>query len=94
MAAIAQCHLLTYLHLCVQAGIVVISYTDEPHGEMVTDPGGAGQFTSVTVRPRVVITDAQRVTEAIALHDRVGEFCFIARSVNFPIHHEPQVTVA
>lgn len=91
VAAIAQCHLLTYLHLCVQAGIVVVGYADEPHGEMVTEPSGAGQFRSVTLRPCVTISDAARIDEAVALHDRVGDYCFIARSVNFPIHHAPQV---
>lgn len=94
VAALAQCHLLTYLHLCVQAAIVVVGYTDEPHGEMITDPAGAGQFASVTLRPQVTITDPARIAEAVALHDRVGDYCFIARSVNFPIHHEARVTVA
>ena len=57
----------------------------------MTDAAGAGQFASVMLRPRVSITDPARTEEAVALHGRVGEYCFIARSVNFPVHHEPQV---
>jgi organic hydroperoxide reductase OsmC/OhrA len=33
------------------------------------------------------------IPAAEPLHDRAHELCFIARSVNFPVRHEP-VTVA
>ena len=34
---------------------------------------------------------AWRIDDAIALYHRAGELCLIARSVNFPVEHEPQV---
>jgi organic hydroperoxide reductase OsmC/OhrA len=32
--------------------------------------------------------------KALALHDEIDAICFIARSVNFPVRHEPTVRVA
>jgi organic hydroperoxide reductase OsmC/OhrA len=53
---------------------------------------GSGQFTSVVLQPRMKITDQQRIEDAKALHGRAHKFCFIARSVNFPVSHEVVVT--
>jgi organic hydroperoxide reductase OsmC/OhrA len=89
VAALAQCHLLTYLWLAVQEGIVVTAYQDAPTGTMLAEPDGSGRFAEVTLRPTVTITAAADVDRAQALHDRVGDYCFIARSINFPLHHEP-----
>lgn len=92
VASLSACHMLWVLHLCADAGIVVTEYTDDASGEMMLEPGGSGHFTEVTLRPRMTITDAARVAEATALHDRAHELCFIASSVNFPVHHATSVT--
>ena len=92
LGALASCHMLWVLHLCSIAGIVVTEYSDEAVGEMVEHPDGSGEFTIAVLRPRMVITDATRIPEAIALHDRARGFCCLARSVAFPVKHEPKVT--
>lgn len=92
VASLSACHQLWYLALCAQAGIVVTAYSDEADGTMVQDADGGGKFTEVTLRPRVTITDAARLAEATELHHKAAHLCFIARSVNFPVNHEPQVT--
>lgn len=91
VASLSSCHMLWLLHLCAEDGIVVTAYTDEASGTMAEHPDGCGQFTSVTLRPRVTITDSARIAEATALHARAAQLCFIARSVNFPVSHEPEV---
>jgi organic hydroperoxide reductase OsmC/OhrA len=93
VASLSSCHMLWLLHLCADAGIVVVEYTDEPAGEMRENADGSGEFTAVTLRPRVVITDAARAPEIEALHERAHDLCFIARSVNFPVRAEPVVAV-
>jgi organic hydroperoxide reductase OsmC/OhrA len=93
VAALSSCHMLAYLHLCADAGIVVTAYDDSAEGSMRTHPEGSGEFVEVTLRPRVQITDPARSAEADALHARAHELCFIARSVNFPVHCEA-VTVS
>ncbi len=93
VASLSQCHMLWYLHLCAEAKVVVTGYVDEASGTMVEEPGGAGRFTEVTLRPRITVTDEQMVATAQGLHARANELCFIAQSVNFPVHHEPTISV-
>jgi organic hydroperoxide reductase OsmC/OhrA len=92
-AALAQCHMLWYLHLCAAAGVVVTGYRDEAAGTMTEDADGGGRFTEVVLRPRVTVSSPDMIEEAAGLHRDAHEKCFVARSVNFPVRHEP-VTVA
>jgi len=94
IASLAQCHLLTYLWLCVGSGVVVTGYRDAPSGVMREEADGSGRFTSVTLRPHVTIAAGSDPDVALALHDRVADYCFIARSVSIPVHHEPIIEVA
>ncbi len=94
VASLSQCHMLWYLHVAASAGVVVTEYVDDAVGTMAQERGGQGQFTEVTLRPRVTVTSADAVELAQRLHERANELCFIARSVNFPVRHEPTVAVA
>ncbi|MEO6701606.1 MAG: OsmC family protein [Jatrophihabitantaceae bacterium] len=91
VASLSQCHLLWFLHLAATAGVVVLDYTDEPIGTMLENPDGSGQFSQVLLQPRVTVAAPAMCEPAQALHDRVDELCFIARSVNFPVRHQPSV---
>ena len=94
LAALAECHLLSYLHACVTAGVVVVAYEDEAAGTMVEDGRGGGAFTEVVLRPRVTVADEAMREAALAAHDQAHAWCFIANSVNFPVRHEPTILVA
>jgi organic hydroperoxide reductase OsmC/OhrA len=89
VAALASCHLLAYLALCAREGIAVVAYVDAATGTM-SERGGVGHFTNVTLYPRVTIAD-DRVDRAHALHAIAHEECFIANSVNFPVLFEPTI---
>jgi organic hydroperoxide reductase OsmC/OhrA len=91
VAALSACHLLSYLHLCADHGIVVTAYRDEAEGTMAQHEDGSGEFTRVILKPRVTIADANRAPEAQALHAKAHELCFIARSVNFPVEHQATI---
>ena len=93
VAALAQCHLLSYLHSAVNHGIVVTDYADDPVGTM-SQVGQGGRFTSVVLRPRVTITDPAQVELAQTIHREASDNCFIAASVSFPVTHEPETIVA
>ncbi|MBW3620449.1 MAG: OsmC family protein [Actinobacteria bacterium] len=93
VAALSGCHMLWYLHLCADAGVVVTGYEDDAAGTMVDHDEG-GEFTSVVLRPVVRVADAGMVADAERLHAEAHRRCFVARSVNFPVTHEPTVTVA
>lgn len=92
-AALAQCHMLWYLHLCADAGVVVTGYTDQAHGTMVQAADGGGRFTEVVLRPRITVASPDMVQAATRLHEAANAKCFIANSVNFPVRHEPVVRV-
>ena len=92
VAALSDCHMLWYLHLCATAGVTVESYVDSAVGAMVEEKSGTGQFTEVVLRPTVKVADPGTVDKALALHEKAHEMCFIARSVNFPVRHEPSVS--
>ena len=94
VAALAQCHMLWYLHLCAVGGVVVTGYRDDAHGTMTEGPDGGGRFAEVVLRPRITVTSASMVDKATALHATANEKCFIAGSVNFPVRHEPVIEVA
>ena len=91
VGALSACHMLWVLHLCADAGIVVTDYSDAAAGEMLEHPDGSGEFTLVTLHPRMTITDESRIDDAVALHDKAHKVCCLARSVNFTIKHEPTV---
>jgi organic hydroperoxide reductase OsmC/OhrA len=92
VAALSQCHMLWFLHLCAANGIVVTSYVDEATGTMAEAEDGGGQFTTVTLRPRAAITDPGHKDRARELHEDAHRLCFIARSVNFPVTCQPVIT--
>ena len=92
IAALAQCHMLSYLHVATSAGIVVVAYVDSATG-VLQQEGEGGRLTEATLRPVVTLAahhdeaDAQR---AEALHRRASELCFIANSIAFTVRHEPR----
>jgi len=96
VGALAQCHMLWFLHLAAAAGVVVVGYEDSASGTMRIESAGHGQFTEVVLRPRVVVrnhalADGRPVTDGLLadLHHGAHEHCFVARSVNFTVRHEP-----
>jgi organic hydroperoxide reductase OsmC/OhrA len=92
VVSLSQCHMLWYLHLCAVNGVVVESYVDRAVGVMEEEADGSGRFTSVTLRPAVVVASGDMAVKARELHEQANRMCFIANSVNFPVHHEPTVT--
>ena len=94
VASLAACHQLWYLHLCADAGVTVLDYVDRAEGTMEESADGGGEFTRVTLRPVATIANGSDPALARALHERAAEKCFVARSVRFPVTHEPQVRVS
>ncbi|MFT3740821.1 MAG: OsmC family protein [Breznakibacter sp.] len=89
LSSLSACHMLWYLHLCSEAGVVVTGYTDNATGTMKETSNGSGQFSEITLNPTVTVADATMIERANELHKKANEFCFIANSVNFPVHHKP-----
>jgi organic hydroperoxide reductase OsmC/OhrA len=88
LASLAACHMLWYLHLASEAGIVVRGYEDSPLGVGETGSRGEGRFLRAVLRPTVVVARGTDLARADALHHEVRNYCFIARSVNFTVSYE------
>lgn len=93
VASVSACHKLWYLHLCAEAGVVVVDYRDEAQGTMVEDRNG-GRFTRVVLRPHVRIAHGGDIELAGRLHHAAHEKCFIANSLNFPVDCDPTIELA
>lgn len=93
LAALSECHLLSYLHAAVTRDVVVVDYVDETTGVMRV-VGNGGHFVEVTLHPVVTVANSAMVEAALAAHHDAHEWCFIANSVNFPVRVEPVIVVA
>lgn len=91
VASLSTCHMLWYLHLCADAGVIVTRYIDQAVGVMVLSADGGGHFTEVTLRPAVAVMPDADAALAHELHARAHHLCFIANSVNFPVRIEPSI---
>ena len=89
VASLSSCHMLWYLHLCSEAGIIVTDYVDNATGTMIETSNGSGHFTQVTLNPTVTVSQSSMIEKASELHKKANEFCFIANSVNFKVEHSP-----
>lgn len=89
VAALSACHMLWFLHLAAEAGIVVTEYRDDATGTMQDTSDGGGRFTEVVLHPTVVTSAAADEAIVNGLHHRSHDLCYIASSVNFPVRCEP-----
>ena len=94
VAALSACHKLWYLHLCADAGVVVVAYVDHAEGVMEETSDGSGHFRCVILRPRVTVAPGSDLRRARELHEAAHSKCFIANSVNFPVQLEPEIHTA
>lgn len=92
LAALSECHMLSFLHVAVKHGVVVTAYADSAVGTM-QQQGDGGRFTSVTLRPVVTVAEPVDDAQFAAMHHEASSVCFIANSVNFPVGHEPRAVV-
>lgn len=88
LSSVVSCHMMSYLYVCEQNGIEVLSYTDAAEATLEVLENGSGRFIEVRLYPKVIIRQKEKIAEAITLHKKANELCFIANSCNFPIVHE------
>jgi organic hydroperoxide reductase OsmC/OhrA len=82
VASLSTCHMLSFLHVAREAGLMVTRYRDAAEGVMEKNPEGRLAVTRVTLRP-VIAYDGRQPTAAERdhLHHLAHETCFIANSV-------------
>jgi organic hydroperoxide reductase OsmC/OhrA len=86
VAALSNCHMLTFLDLARRAGFTIESYEDEAIGVMERIAPQRMAITKVTLRPKIVYAGAAPdKTKLDELHHQAHELCFIANSVKTEI---------
>lgn len=93
LASLSSCHMLWYLHLCSERGVVITKYVDIAIGKMLENADGSGHFESITINPYVTVIDGSMIKKAEELHKKANQMCFIANSVNFEVFHNPEISV-
>lgn len=89
LSSLVSCHMMSYLYVCSQNGIDVISYQDDAEATLEVSEKGSGRFIEVRLYPKVVIQQQEKIAQALGLHTKANELCFIANSCNFEILHFP-----
>ena len=89
LSSLVSCHMMSYLYVCAQNGIEVLEYSDNAEATLEVSPDGSGRFTEVRLRPKVKIANPDQIQEALNLHIKANQLCFIANSCNFPVVHNP-----
>jgi len=87
LSSLVSCHMMSYLYVCSQNGIEVVDYSDNAEAILEVAPDGSGRFTEVRLNPKVKIANPDKVQEALDLHTKANQLCFIANSCNFPVLH-------
>lgn len=92
LSAITSCHMMSYLYVCSQNQVEILSYSDNSEG-ILEVVGDGGSFERVDLNPVVTIKNPKDIELAKELHTKANELCFIANSCNFPIHHKAKILV-
>jgi organic hydroperoxide reductase OsmC/OhrA len=90
VAALASCHMLTFLALASNRGFVVDSYEDCAVGHLGKNANGKMAVVRIDLHPQITFSGAKLPAQSDLdwLHDKAHKECFIANSVN------TEVTVA
>lgn len=91
VAAIASCHMLTFLYLASRAKFQVDRYEDEAVGVMTKNERGIPWVNMVTLQPKIVYGGDTSPTPADEerLHHEAHDQCFIANSVKTQVVISP-----
>jgi organic hydroperoxide reductase OsmC/OhrA len=83
VAALASCHMLTFLYVAAKQGFVIDAYADDAVGEMTKNERGKLWVSKVTLSPQITFTGEKRPSpeQLDALHHLAHEECYIANSV-------------
>lgn len=93
LAALSSCHMMSFFYLCSKEQIILKSYEDNPVGQLQVNANGSGQFSEVLLQPTIIIGAVDQKEMIKDLFSKAHDYCFIARSCNFSIKHQPKIVV-
>jgi organic hydroperoxide reductase OsmC/OhrA len=91
LSSVVSCHMMSYLYVCEQNGIEVLSYTDSAEATLQifrTVADALSKFVCIKSGHKT-----KRKNSRSATLTPKNKLCFIANSCNFPIVHEPSCEI-
>jgi organic hydroperoxide reductase OsmC/OhrA len=90
VAALASCHMLTFLAIASKKGFVVTAYSDSAVGILGKNKAGLTAITQITLNPIVAFSEDYFPAPEVfdQLHVQAHKGCFIANSIASCIHVE------
>jgi len=93
VAALSNCHMMSFLHVARLAGFTVTAYRDHAEGVLEAIAPGRHAMTKVVLDPKIewagITPDAEALEQ---LHHQAHEVCFIANSVKTDVTWRKPVT--
>lgn len=93
VAAISSCLMTTFRTIAALSNLEVLDYSDDATGHLVRE-ASLYRIESVTLRPRVVVADANQVERALRILGKAEHACLVSRSVSSATRVDPTVEVA
>jgi peroxiredoxin-like protein len=93
VAAVSCCLMTTFRAIAEMSNLDVVEYSDDAVGHLVREDS-LYRIESVTLRPRVVISDPEKVDKAWRLLEKAERACLVSRSVSAEINLEGSVEVS
>ena len=83
VAALSSCHMLFFLSIAAQRGLVVDRYVDSAVGLLEKDDAGKLAMTRITLAPAITFSGELRpdAAQLDAIHHAAHERCYIANSI-------------
>jgi organic hydroperoxide reductase OsmC/OhrA len=83
VASLSSCHMLWFLSLAAEKGLVVDAYEDDAVGHLERRADGRSAMARIVLRPRVAFAapGAPSREEIAALHEEAHRQCFLANAV-------------
>jgi organic hydroperoxide reductase OsmC/OhrA len=91
-AALSTCHMLTFLAVCANRGLVVDHYEDDAVGYLEKNNEGKMAVVRAQLRPKVrFAAPSPSLEDYRAFHERAHKACFIANSVKTDVSVQPEL---
>jgi organic hydroperoxide reductase OsmC/OhrA len=94
VASLAACLMTTFRAIAAASGVEVLEYQDRATGRLILADDRLYRIERVTLRPEIVIADADQLDKARRLLDKAERACLISRSVNSHIELDGSLRAA
>lgn len=88
-AALASCHLLSFLAICAKKRVVVKRYRDQAIAVLGKNAEGKMCVTRITLQPQAEFAGDLTTEQIAELHQKAHQICFIANSIRCEVSIEP-----